>query len=208
MTDNEGQDRSPRSAVEQFLFREIEEHCEVLESARSRIGPSFEQALDILEASIRSGGKVLLFGNGGSAADAQHLAAELVVRYKADRPAIAAVALTTDTSALTACGNDLGFEALFARQIEALGRSPDVALGISTSGKSANVLAALHAARKMGLRTIGFAGAHAEEMAAICDTVIAVPSRVTARVQEMHIMIGHALCKLLEQRLGLVTPHL
>jgi len=160
--------------------------------------------LDVLEQGLRRGGKLLIFGNGGSAADAQHIAAELIIRYKADRPAISAIALTTDSSALTACGNDLGFEALFERQIEGLGRQNDVAVGISTSGNSANVLKGLRQARAMGLRTAGLTGGTGGQMSSVCDALIVVPSSVTARIQEMHITIGHMLCKALEQRLGLV----
>jgi D-sedoheptulose 7-phosphate isomerase len=147
---------------------------------------------------------VLLFGNGGSAADAQHIAAELVIRYKADRLPIAAIALTTDTSALTAGGNDMGFESIFSRQIEALGRPRDVAVGISTSGNSPNVLKALRQAKAMGLHTVGLAGGSGGRMAELCDALISVPSDVTARIQEMHILVGHILCKTLERRLGLV----
>jgi D-sedoheptulose 7-phosphate isomerase len=128
----------------------------------------------------------------------------MVIRYKTDRKAIAAIALTTDTSTLTACGNDLGFDALFERQIEALGREGDVAVGISTSGKSPNVLRGLKQARKAGLGTVGLTGGSGGEMASVCDSVIKVPSVVTARIQEMHITIGHMICVALETRLGLV----
>jgi D-sedoheptulose 7-phosphate isomerase len=158
----------------------------------------------LIEHGLRTGGKLLIFGNGGSAADAQHIAAELVVRYKADRAAIPAIALTTDTSALTACGNDFGFDAVFARQIEALARPGDVVIGISTSGRSANVLAGLAEARRRGASTIGLTAGAGGGMPDVCDAIISVPSQVTARIQEMHIMIGHMLCKALEQKLGLV----
>lgn len=165
----------------------------------------FVETLDILDRAVRSGGKLLLFGNGGSAADAQHIAAELIVRYQADRAAISAIALTTDTSTLTACGNDMGFDALFERQIEALGRKGDAAVAISTSGNSANVLRGLDRARAMGLKTVGLTGGTGGKMRSACDAVIVVPSTVTARIQELHGLIGHMLCKALEQRLGLVT---
>jgi len=138
---------------------------------------SLRRDLGMLESSIRAGGKLLLFGNGGSAADAQHIAAELMIRYKADRVAISAVALTTDTSTLTACGNDLGFDALFERQIEGLGRVGDVAVGISTSGTSANVLRGLRRAKMMGLRTAGLSGGTGGEMRPVCDALIVVPHR-------------------------------
>jgi D-sedoheptulose 7-phosphate isomerase len=190
--------------IEALLRNEFDEHRLAVEATARDVGRSFAAALQILERSLRRGGKLLLFGNGGSAADAQHIAAELVIRYKSDRPAIAAIALTTDSSALTACGNDLGFDALFERQIEALGRKDDVAIGISTSGKSQNVLRGLRQARAMELRTVGLAGETGGEMPSLCDAVIVIPSSITARIQEMHITIGHMLCKALEQRLGLV----
>src|SRR5258708_1693638 len=144
--------------IEALLRHEFDEHRLAFEATARDVGPSFAAALQILERSLVRGGKLLLFGNGGSAADAQHIAAELVIRYKSDRPAIAAIALTTDSSALTACGNDFGFDAVFERQIEALGRKDDVAIGISTSGNSQNVLRGLRQARKMELQTVGLAG--------------------------------------------------
>lgn len=189
--------------IEALLRNEFDEHRLAFEATARDVGHSFAAALQILERSLRCGGKLLLFGNGGSAADAQHIAAELVIRYKSDRPAIAAIALTTDSSALTACGNDLGFDALFERQIEALGRKDDVAIGISTSGRSQNVLRGLRRARNMEMQTIGLAGGTGGEMSATCDALIIIPSPITARIQEMHITVGHMLCKALEQRLGL-----
>jgi D-sedoheptulose 7-phosphate isomerase len=187
-----------------LLQQELAEHRSAFEATARMLVQPFVETLELLESSIRAGGKLLLFGNGGSAADAQHIAAELMIRYKADRVAISAVALTTDTSTLTACGNDLGFDALFERQIEGLGRVGDVAVGISTSGTSANVLRGLRRAKMMGLRTAGLSGGTGGEMRPVCDALIVVPSSVTARIQEMHITIGHVLCKVLEQRLGLV----
>jgi D-sedoheptulose 7-phosphate isomerase len=187
-----------------FFRQEIEEHRATLDATARDVGVQFAETLAIWESAIRAGGKLLLFGNGGSAGDAQHVAAELVIRYKSDRPAISAIALTTDTSALTACANDLGFEMVFARQVEALARPGDVAVAFSTSGKSPNVLAALKEARKQNLRTTGFAGGDGGPMRELCDAVIVIPSGVTARIQEMHITVGHMLCKALEQRLGLV----
>jgi D-sedoheptulose 7-phosphate isomerase len=194
--------RSPNLDIEAFLSAEAQEHRDAFESMIRELARPFAQILDICEKSIRGGGKLLLFGNGGSAADAQHIAAELVVRYKSDRPAIAAIALTTDSSALTACSNDLGFAEIFARQIEALASPGDVAVGISTSGKSPNILAGLRAARKRSALTIGLTGADGGEMGSLCDAMIAVPSRVTARIQEVHITVTHMLCKALEIRLG------
>jgi D-sedoheptulose 7-phosphate isomerase len=187
-----------------FMQAELAEHRQVFEATAAALGQSLAAALELLQASIASGGKLLLFGNGGSAADAQHMAAECVIRYKSNRPAIAAIALTTDTSALTACANDFGFDTVFARQIEALARPADVAIGFSTSGHSPNVLAGLAEARRQRLGTIGFTGGTGGKMGDLCDVMINVPSNVTARIQEMHILIGHMLCKSLEQRLGLV----
>jgi D-sedoheptulose 7-phosphate isomerase len=186
------------------LQAELQEHRLAFEATAQMLRGPFLATLDILEAGLRRGGKLMMFGNGGSAADAQHIAAELIIRYKSDRPPMSAVALTTDSSALTACGNDFGFDALFERQIAGLGRVHDVAVGLSTSGKSSNVLQGLRQARAMGLATVGLTGASGGDMVGLCDAVIMVPSTVTARIQEMHIMIAHAWCKTLEQRLGLV----
>jgi len=198
-------DREPLLCEPEVLLqRELEEHRSAFEATVQMLSRPFTETLEILEHGLRRGGKLLLFGNGGSAADAQHIAAELIIRYKADRAAISAIALTTDSSALTACGNDLGFDAVFERQIEGLGREGDVAVGISTSGNSANVLKGLSQARAMGLRTVGLTGGTGGQMRSMCDALIVVPSSVTARIQEMHITIGHVLCKALEQRLGLV----
>ena len=147
---------------------------------------------------LQRGGKLLFFGNGGSAADAQHLATELTVRYRVDRLAISAVALTTDTSALTAIGNDFGFEDVFARQVTALSRRGDVAIGLSTSGNSENVIRGLRAARKRGAVTVGFTGCDGGKLLAQVDHAILVPSSNTARIQEMHLLLGHALCGLIE----------
>jgi len=153
-------------------------------------------------AAIRSaqaaGGKLLIFGNGGSAADAQHMAAELVGRYQRERPALAAIALTTDTSVLSAIGNDYGFDRVFVRQIEALGRPGDVALGISTGGASANVLAGLEAARGRGLKTIALTGRDGGAIGRAAEIHLNVPDESTARVQEVHRTLIHALCELIE----------
>jgi D-sedoheptulose 7-phosphate isomerase len=190
--------------VEGFLRSEAQEHRETFESLTRALGGPLAQTLSQWESCIRRGGKILLFGNGGSASDAQHIAAELVIRYHTDRAAIAAIALTTDTSALTAGANDLGFESIFSRQVEALGRTGDVAVGISTSGRSRNVLKGLGEARRLGLHTTGLLGGDGGDMRALCDCAIVVPSSITARIQEMHIFVGHLLCKALERRLGLM----
>lgn len=190
--------------TQDFWQSEFDEHATVLKETRAQLSAPFEKLLAAAETAIKNGGKILFFGNGGSAADAQHLATELTVRYKTDRAAIAAIALTTDTSALTAIGNDFGFDHLFSRQVAALGKKGDLAIGISTSGNSPNVLNALTEARKMGIVTVGFTGKTGGKMPALCDILLNVPSTTTARIQEMHIMLGQMLCGALELRLGLV----
>jgi D-sedoheptulose 7-phosphate isomerase len=190
--------------LDSFWSTQSREHITVAEKTFKTLKPHFSEILDICAGSIASGGKILFFGNGGSAADAQHLATELAVRYIKNRAPIAAIALTTDTSALTAIGNDMGFDELFARQIEALGQPGDVAIGISTSGKSPNVLKALKMARKRGLITVGFTGNDGGKMLDLCDVTLVVPSKTTARIQEMHITLGQMLCGALEKKLGLV----
>jgi D-sedoheptulose 7-phosphate isomerase len=179
-----------------------EEHLGVAAALRS-LTADVDRAVTMVARSMAAGGVLLVCGNGGSAADAQHLATELTVRYVRDRRALAAIALTTDSSALTAIGNDLGFERLFARQIEALGRRGDVAIGITTSGASPNVLAGLAAARSMGLVAAAFTGKGGGKVAAVADPCLVVPSDVTARIQEMHITLGQMLCGALEHALGL-----
>lgn len=165
---------------------------------------AFERLVGLAIGALKSGGKLMIFGNGGSAADAQHIAAELVVRFRADRRALAAIALTTDTSVLTAAGNDLGYERVFARQIEALAKPGDLALGISTSGNSANVIAGLEAASEMGCRVAGFTGRQGGKMRRLVWPLVIVPSDDTACIQEMHITLAHLLCEAIEEGL---TPH-
>ena len=150
-------------------------------------------------AALRAGNKLLIIGNGGSAADAQHIAAEIVGRYKRARPAWAAIALTTDTSALTAIANDYGFEQVFARQVEGLGARGDVLLALSTSGRSPNILAALRTARERGLVTIGFTGSKGEALGALCDHLLVSPSDDTAMVQQIHLAVAHGICDEIEQ---------
>jgi D-sedoheptulose 7-phosphate isomerase len=156
------------------------------------------QAQDLAER-LRRGCKVLVCGNGGSAADAQHFAAELTGRYLKERRALAAIALTTDTSALTAIGNDYNFDYIFARQVEALGRPGDVLVGISTSGNSGNVIAAVEAARSLGVKTLGILGRDGGRLAGLVDDALVVPSRVTARIQEVHEMVFHFWCEALDE---------
>jgi D-sedoheptulose 7-phosphate isomerase len=155
---------------------------------------------------LAAGGKVLIFGNGGSAADAQHVAAELVSRFQLDRPAMAAIALTTDTSILTSIGNDIAYERIFARQIEALGRKGDIALGISTSGNSPNVVAGLVAAYDRGLRTIALTGRDGGPVGQLADIHVNVPSESTARIQEVHRTLLHVICDLVERAMAALAP--
>lgn len=157
------------------------------------------RAAEAMAKALRDGGTILVFGNGGSAADAQHIAAEFTNRFEMERPPLAAVALTTDTSALTAIGNDYGFEQVFEKQVQALGRPGDVAIGISTSGNSRNVVRGLEAARAKGLVTVGLTGEGGGKIAGLCDHLFRVPSGVTARIQETHITLGHALCGLVDE---------
>ena len=157
---------------------------------------------DIIQKKIQNDGKILICGNGGSAADSQHIAAELVVKSKKERKPISAIALTTDTSTLTSISNDYSFELIFERQAEALAKKGDVLIGISTSGRSVNVIKGLKIAPKIGCRSIGFSGSDGGEMNQICDTNLVVPSEDTPRIQEMHIVIGHIICHLIEQELA------
>ncbi len=169
----------------------------------THVAPQLEPiALRMIEC-LEAGGKILLFGNGGSAADAQHIAAEFSIRFLRERKALAGLALTTDTSVLTACGNDYGFEKVFSRQIEALANPGDIAVGFSTSGTSKNVVAGLQAARDKGCVTVAFTGLPRRDSANVCadlsDFAVIVPSEVTARTQECHILAGHILCDLVDR---------
>ncbi len=157
-----------------------------------------ERGANILASGIVSGHKILIFGNGGSAADAQHIAAEFVNRFQIERPPLAALALTTDTSIITSIGNDYHFDEIFSKQIAALGRKDDIAVGISTSGSSKNVVKAIQAAKNIGMFTIGLTG-RGGEIAACSDLVFAVESDITARIQETHITLGHILCDLVDR---------
>jgi len=187
-----------------YFKTEFAEHHDVARKSEAALAGAFAEIVRACAKAVLGGGKLMFFGNGGSAADAQHLATELTIRYKNDRAAIAAIALTTDGSALTAAGNDIGFDKIFARQIEALGRPGDVAIAMSTSGKSPNVIAGLKQAKASGLVTVAFGGQGGGAMAGLAEHVLAVPSVTTARIQEMHITLGQMLCGALEIELGLV----
>ena len=186
-----------------FFVSQLDAHRAVVSATREALGDSFAGLVTVSAEAVRNRKKIVFFGNGGSAADAQHLATELTVRYSRDRDPIAAIALTTDTSALTAIGNDFGFEDLFARQVQALCVSGDVAIGISTSGNSENVVRGLEMARKVGAVAAGLAGRDGGRMRGLADPLLVVPSDDTARIQETHITLGHVLCAALERELGL-----
>lgn len=188
-----------------YFDAEFTEHESVVAATRGALREPFGAMLNAWSETIRRGGKIMFFGNGGSAGDAQHLATELTVRYKTNRAAIAAIALTTDTSALTAAANDLGYERVFSRQIEALGRPGDLAMGISTSGRSPNVVLALETARSMGLTAAALTGGDGGLLRGLADPVLIVPTVVIARIQEMHITLGQMLCGALEIELGYVA---
>lgn len=179
----------------------LRESAAVKERVAEELSADIARAGDLLIDAFQAGKKLLLFGNGGSAADAQHLAAEFVGHYVNERSPLAAIALTTDTSALTAIGNDYGFDQVFVRQIRALGRRGDVAIAISTSGRSPNVILGIEAAREAGLATIALTGGDGGNLAPIVDIAIVVPSDVTARIQECHITIGHVLCEYVDREL-------
>jgi D-sedoheptulose 7-phosphate isomerase len=191
--------------TDSILRKNIETSIEVHRRLLDACLPAMTRAAEALVTAYRDGHKAIFFGNGGSAADAQHLAAEFVGRYLRERPGLPALALHCDTSALTAIANDYGYDQVFSRQIQALAASGDVAVGISTSGNSKNVVEALLAARKMGLYTIGFTGAGGGRMREIVDVLIAAPSNETPRIQECHILIGHALCDAVDQAIT-ITP--
>jgi D-sedoheptulose 7-phosphate isomerase len=179
----------------------LKEGAELREKLARQCGRAIVEGAFMLAECLESGGKLLFFGNGGSAADAQHLAAEFVGRFVKERRALPAIAFTTDTSILTAVGNDYGFDQVFSRQVQALGQPNDVAIGISTSGNSPNVLLAFREASKMGLKTIGLAGKDGGQLARSVDLPIVVPASNTARIQECHIAIGHLFCELVEERM-------
>ena len=188
-----------------IIQTEFKEHLKVAKATLQYISAPLEMAANLCIDSLNNGGKILIFGNGGSAADAQHIAAELVGRYKLERKGLPAIALTTDTSTLTAIGNDYGFHRVFDRQVEALANKSDIVIGISTSGNSANVVSAIKLANKLGCKTISFSGRDGGSMNALCDVNLVVPADDTPRIQEMHIVIGHIICQLIEQKCAVIT---
>jgi D-sedoheptulose 7-phosphate isomerase len=178
----------------------IDEHLQVV-AALDALIPDIERVAAAMISCLRSGGKILWMGNGGSAADSQHLAAELVGRFRRERRGLASIALTVDSSILTAIGNDYGFDSVFERQVEALCRSGDVVVGITTSGNSPNILGAMRKARRLGAVTVGLTGGSGGALMAESDLCLVVPSGITARVQEAHILIGHVVCDRVEEAL-------
>lgn len=186
--------------MQKTITEEVQLHIDTLQKMNT-IFPAIEKVADLLLNTIKSGKKILLFGNGGSAADAQHIAAELSGRYKKERRGLPAVALTTDTSALTAISNDYGFDFMFSRQVEAIANEGDAVIGISTSGNSSNVLEGLKQAKKMNCSLIGFSGKDGGELSKLTDFNIIVPSDNVARIQEMHILVGHICCQIIEDYL-------
>ena len=185
--------------MQSIIKHEFSEHIKVSIETIKSIGKPIEIAAKICIDSLKKDGKFLIIGNGGSAADAQHIAAELVGRYKTERKGLSAIALTTDTSTITAIANDYGYLHVFNRQVEALANEGDVVIGISTGGGSANVISALRLANDLGCKTIGFSGRDGGEFNTLCDVNLVAIAEDTPRIQEMHILFGHILCHLIEQ---------
>ncbi len=188
----------------EMIRSELNAHKKTIEDTIEKMIPSIEEASKLAIETLQNGNKILLCGNGGSAADAQHIAAELTGRYKSERRGLPGIALTTDTSALTAIGNDYGYERVFDRQVEALANKGDLLIGISTSGNSANIISAFTVAKEMGCQTIGMSGRDGGKMNEICDINLVVPSNDTPRIQEMHILIGHTVCQAIDDAYSLL----
>ncbi len=186
-----------RERIKEILLESIQVKEELLHTSIGEI----KQIADLMIECLKKGGKVILFGNGGSASDCQHIAAELIGRFKKDRTAMAAIALTTNSSVLTSLANDYGYEVVFSKQIEALGQKNDIVIGISTSGKAKNVAMGLKQAKKNGLKTIALSGGDGGEITKLADVSLIVASAITARIQEAHITIGHIVCELVEESL-------
>ncbi|NIP29648.1 MAG: SIS domain-containing protein [Candidatus Dadabacteria bacterium] len=189
--------------MKEIIISILRESAELKLNFAKESSDSIEQAANIIHSCLNSGGKVLIFGNGGSAADAQHIASELVGRFIADRRALPAVALTTDTSVITSISNDSSFDRIFSRQIEALGNKNDVAFGITTSGRSKNVINGMETAQKLGLKTVSMTGTYSKKLEESSDCIIKVPSKSTPRIQEVHITVGHILCEIIDSLFSL-----
>ena len=187
-----------QTSLELFFNSQFEEHILVANRSHEQLYKPFSKAVSVCVNSLKRNKKIIIFGNGGSAADAQHIATELTVRFSKNRKALAAIAITTDTSTLTAIGNDFGFEYLFARQIQALGNKGDLLVSISTSGNSRNIINAINTANILGINTLSLLGGFGGEAKKISKKSILVPSKSTARIQEMHILIIHIICEMIE----------
>jgi len=186
------------TSINEVIDREFKAHLKTIQTVIVTMKSDLGDASSLVVEVLKRGNKVLLCGNGGSAADAQHIAAELTGRYKTERRGLAGIALTTDTSALTAISNDYGYNKVFDRQVEALANSGDLLIGISTSGNSKNIISALRCAKELGCTTIGFSGHDGGDMNEVCDINLVVPSDDTPRIQEMHILLGHTMCQIID----------
>ena len=185
----------------EIIEQRFEEHLRLVQKVRNskKLMKEIALAAALMKVALASGHKIMFCGNGGSAADSQHWAAEIVGRFQKERKGMPAIALTVDTSILTAIANDYGYDRIFARQVEALGNDGDVLVAVSTSGNSANVLAAIEEAKAKGIKTIGMTAAGGGKMAEVCDVCLVIPDKVTARAQEVHGLIGHILCEIVEE---------
>ena len=189
--------------IKNFFLSQINEHELVIEKTKLSVERNFLNLVNICVKSLKNGKKIIFFGNGGSASDAQHLSTELTVRFCENRKSIPAISLVTDTSAISAIGNDFGFKYIFSRQLEAIGQAGDVAIGITTSGKSQNVLEGLQYAKENKMKSVAFTGRNIKKIEKITDEIISIPAQNTSRIQEAHILIGQMLCNALEFQLGL-----
>ena len=192
-----------KSEIKNFFLSQINEHELVIERTKLSVERNFLNLVNICVKSLKNGKKIIFFGNGGSASDAQHLSTELTVRFCENRKSIPAISLVTDTSAISAIGNDYGFKYIFSRQLEAIGQAGDVAIGITTSGKSPNVLEGLQYAKENKMKSVAFTGRNIKQIEKITDEIISIPAQNTSRIQEAHILIGQMLCNALEFQLGL-----
>lgn len=188
--------------MQSVIQNEFQGHLETIQKVIETMNTPLQEASKLAVETLKAGNKILLFGNGGSAADAQHIAAELTGRYKTERRGLPGIALTTDTSALTAIGNDYGYDRVFDRQVESLAQKGDLLLGISTSGNSKNVINAFNVGREIGCKIIGFSGRDGGAMNDLCDINLVVPSNDTPRIQEMHILFGHTICQIIDNELS------
>ena len=188
--------------MKKTIYHEFQSHLETIIKVIEHLQDDLEFASALVVDTLRNGNKILLCGNGGSAADAQHIAAELTGRYKTQRRALAGIALSTDTSAITAIGNDYGYDRIFDRQFEAIANEGDLLIAISTSGNSKNIISTLQLAKKMNCKTVGFSGHKGGDMNQYCDMNLIVPSENTPRIQEMHILFGHTICQIVDNKLS------